>query len=58
MTFYIKEWPDNTATLLTDSGRVVWTFISVEEAADGCYDIAACEKHRQQSQVFHIKAAA
>lgn len=58
MTFYIKEWPDNTATLLTESGRVVWTFASIEEAADGCHDIAASEKRPQQNQVFHIKAAA
>lgn len=58
MIFYIKEWPDNTATLMNETGRVVWTFASVEEAADSCHEIAACEKRRQQNQVFHIKAAA
>ncbi len=34
MNFYIKEWPDDTATLMTQDGRVVWIFPSVEEAAD------------------------
>lgn len=33
MNFYIKEWPDDTATLMTERGRVVWIFPSVEEAA-------------------------
>jgi len=32
MNFYIKEWPDDTATLMTEGGRVVWIFPSVEEA--------------------------
>lgn len=34
MNFYIKEWPDNTATLITERGRVVWTFASVDEARE------------------------
>lgn len=34
MNFYIKEWPDNTATLITESGHVVWFFPSVEEAEE------------------------
>ncbi len=34
MNFYIKEWPDDTATLMTQDGRVVWIFPSIEEAAD------------------------
>lgn len=42
MTFYIKAWPDNTATLMTEIGQILWTFPSVEEAAQACqewYDI-------------------
>jgi hypothetical protein len=44
MNFYIKEWPDETVTLLTEFGRVVWTFASVEEALEICHDIEVCEK--------------
>lgn len=43
MNFYIKEWPDSTATLMTEHGRVVWTFSSVEEAAEDGYEIAEHE---------------
>jgi len=32
MNFYIKEWPDDTATLMTERGHVIWIFHSVEEA--------------------------
>ena len=34
MNFYIKEWPDNTATLMTERGQVVWIFSSIEEAEE------------------------
>ena len=34
MSFYIKEWPDNTATLITGDGLVVWIFPSIEEAEE------------------------
>jgi hypothetical protein len=43
MNFYIKEWPDNTATLITEGGHVVWLFPSVEaaeEAAEHSDEIA------------------
>jgi hypothetical protein len=36
MRFFIKEWPDDTVTLMTEDGRVVWTFDSVEAAIAGC----------------------
>ena len=38
MVFYIKEWPDNTATLLGKDGAVLWTFSSVEEAQHVCQE--------------------
>ena len=34
MTFFIKEWPNKTATLMSDSGTVLWTFSSVHEAKE------------------------
>ena len=39
MNFYIKEWPDNTASLLTDDGQTIWTFSSVDEAKSACEDL-------------------
>jgi hypothetical protein len=35
MRFYLKEWPDDTVTLMTESGRFLWTFDSVEDALTG-----------------------
>lgn len=38
MVFYIKEWPDGHATLMTDTGTVLWTFASVGDAQSACHD--------------------
>ena len=38
MTFFIREWPNKTATLMADNGAVLWTFPSVEEAQKVCRD--------------------
>ena len=57
MCFYIKEWPDNTATLMTERGHEIWIFPSVEEAeaaADDCDEIA----ERRNIKEFGIKAVA
>lgn len=35
MHFYLKEWPDDTVTLMTETGHVIWTFDSVEAAIAG-----------------------
>jgi hypothetical protein len=61
MSFYIKEWPDNTATLMTEGGRVVWIFPSVEEAeeaAENCGEIANAKKIKLEKKEFSIKAVA
>jgi hypothetical protein len=34
MTFYIKELPDNTVTLLTGNGQIIGKFDNVDEAAN------------------------
>jgi hypothetical protein len=34
MTFYIKELPDNTVTLLTSRGQIIGKFDSADEAAN------------------------
>lgn len=36
MIFFIKEWPNRTATLMADNGAVLWTFSSVAEARKVC----------------------
>ena len=38
MTFFIREWPNKTATLMADNGAVLWTFASVDEAQKVCRD--------------------
>ena len=38
MLLYIKEWPNHSATIMTDNGQVIWTFSSTEEAHQACKD--------------------
>ena len=38
MRAYIKEWPNKTATIMTEDGQVVWTFSSMEEARRACHE--------------------
>jgi len=40
MTFYIKQWPNGNATLMTDTGAVLWTFTSIDEAKNACRDLS------------------
>jgi hypothetical protein len=36
MYFYIKEWPNKSATLMAENGTVLWTFHNIEEARNVC----------------------
>jgi hypothetical protein len=36
MKLFIKEWPNKTATIMTENGQVVWTFSNREIARDAC----------------------
>jgi hypothetical protein len=38
MHLYIKEWADDTATLMTESGHVLCVFPSIEEAQSSCLE--------------------
>ena len=61
MNFYIKEWPDDTATLMTEGGRVVWTFATVEEAEEAAQDFErapARRNDRPETRPFGIHAVA
>jgi len=36
VNFYIKTWPDDPATLMTDNGQVLWSFNSLDDAVSVC----------------------
>lgn len=36
MVVYIREWPNKTATIISDNGQVIWTFSSAAEAHRAC----------------------
>jgi hypothetical protein len=36
MKLFIKEWPNKTATIITENGQVVWTFSNREIARHAC----------------------
>ena len=38
MRVFIKEWPNRTATIMTDTGQVIWTFSSAGEARRACME--------------------
>lgn len=38
MRVYIKEWPNKTATIMTENGQVVWTFNSTDQAQQACQE--------------------
>ena len=58
MNFYIKEWPDNTATLMTEYGRVVWTFTSVEEAEEAAGNCDWARERQNRNPVKCVLASA
>ena len=45
MKFYIKEWHDNTATLMTGIGQVVCRFSSIEDAEAACLEWVAAKRN-------------
>ena len=38
MKLFIKEWPNKTATIMTENGQVVWTFSNREIARVACQE--------------------
>jgi len=49
MRFFIKEWPDQTATLMTEAGRIIWTFDCVASASRGGIEWAGIEEKAPRS---------
>lgn len=50
MNFYIKEWPDNTATLMTEGGHVIWIFPGVQEAEEAAENFSPDSLLRPQTK--------
>jgi len=44
MKYYIKEWPDNTASLYNEAGQALWTFSSIEEAMSAWFEKTSQEE--------------
>jgi len=38
MRVYIREWPNGTATIMSDNGQVIWTFSNTAGARRACSD--------------------
>jgi hypothetical protein len=46
MDLYIREWPDDTVLLVANDGRVIWNFISIEEAQQAALELSAADQPR------------
>ena len=38
MQVIIKEWPNKTASIMSENGQLIWTFSTVHEARQACSD--------------------
>ena len=54
MHFFIKEWPDKTATFMTDVDQVLWTFTSLAEARQACRNYYAVRIHTAPHSIVEI----
>jgi hypothetical protein len=55
MYFYIKEWPNKTATLMADNGTVLWTFSSVEEARRVCEEWYQAQDDKSDYHLHYLE---
>ena len=46
MNFYIKEWPDQSACLMTAAGQRLFTFKSVDSALAACGEWYGINKNK------------
>jgi len=46
MNFYIKEWPDSSASLMTAAGRQLFNFKNVDSALTACGDWYGINKNK------------
>ena len=54
MIFFIKEWPNRTATLMADNGTVLWTFTSVSEARKVCEEWYRVQGEQVDYQLYTL----
>ncbi len=55
MIFFIKEWPNRTATLMADNGAVLWTFHSVAEARKVCEEWYKARGESADYQIYALQ---
>ncbi len=46
MNFYIKEWPDKTASLMTAAGHQLFSFKNIDSALTACGDWYGTNKNK------------
>ena len=51
MKFYIKEWADETATLMTEMGYVQAYFSSISDAKTACYEWCFANHSEQKNEI-------
>jgi hypothetical protein len=54
MQYYIKEWPDQTATLIAEDGYVLDTFANAFDAIDACVLECLVEPEYIESHVNYL----
>lgn len=53
-TYYVKEWPDDSATLMTENGQVVGRFPTVDDAIITCKALHEVnDNHEPQRYTVH-----
>lgn len=54
MRFFIKEWPNKSATLLAENGAVLWTFANAAEAEKVCQNWSRVQKDNPGYQLYNL----
>lgn len=54
MQYYIKEWHDQTASLIAEDGYYLDTFASIDDAIDACIEACRVEPEFIQSHSNYL----
>jgi len=54
MRFFIKEWPNKSATLMAENGTVLWTFANAEAAEKVCKNWSQVQKDNPGYQLYNL----
>jgi hypothetical protein len=55
MMFYLKEWPNRSATLMSEDGVVLWTFPTLEEARRVWRDWYSVQEDRVHYHIGYLR---